>query len=582
MTLDPSSAIPCTSARAASWRVDSYAQRVPGPLIQAILAAVIMLCGRSGAAPASLDTTFNGTGKVTNSSLKSASFSRCCVAQQSDGKLVVAAVSTTFSPFNTGLARYNANGTLDTTFNGTGLVSVHLGHINFDDLVRDVVIQPGDQKIIVVGSIYNGSNYDLAISRFDTNGTLDTTFNGTGKNLTPISAGDDHGRAVAIQSDGKIVVAGMAQSGSIFIAAAVRYNTNGTLDTTFGGGGTGKMTTTIEALSTNVGGVAIQPADQKIVIAGSTSPSSGVNHFGALRLSTSGLLDSTFDGDGKVFTVVGTNGTGTCMALQSDGKIVVGGYENNGVNLAMVRYQTNGSLDTSFNGTGIVLTNLSGSATDSATAIAMQSDGKILLAGYSSQTTYDYALARYTSGGILDTSFNGTGYVTTDVSTTATDFGLGVIVQADKKIVVSGDTGTSLGLVRYVGDFIADADSDGLLDSWELAYWPSTTGHSAADDFDKDGYNELLELGLGLNPTLASAGGLPAAINEGGYLTMTITKQAGVTYEVQSAGSLLTGAFSPATTTVITNNATTLKVRDTVLINTGAARFMRAKVTAAP
>ena len=96
---------------------------------------------------------------------------------------------------------------------------------------------------------------------------------------------------------------------------------------------------------------------------------------------------------------------------------------------------------------------------------------------------------------------------------------------------------------------------------------------------------ELLELALGLNPTLPNAGGLPAAIDEGGYLTMTLTKQPGVTYEVQSAGTLLPAlpdSFSAASTTILTNNATTLKVRDNVLIGTPPARYLRLKVTAAP
>ena len=136
-----------------------------------------------------------------------------------------------------------------------------------------------------------------------------------------------------------------------------------------------------------------------------------------------------------------------------------------------------------------------------------------------------------------------------------------------------------------LGSGIPDADDDGLLDSWELTYWPTNVGHNALDDFDHDGYVELLELALGLNPTLPNAGGLPAAINEGGYLTMTLTKQPGVTYEVQSAGTLLPAlpdSFSAASTTILINNATALKVRDNFLIGTPPARYLRLKVTAAP
>ncbi|MEQ1933603.1 MAG: hypothetical protein ABL962_06960 [Fimbriimonadaceae bacterium] len=137
----------------------------------------------------------------------------------------------------------------------------------------------------------------------------------------------------------------------------------------------------------------------------------------------------------------------------------------------------------------------------------------------------------------------------------------------------------------YVFGPVLDADNDGLLDAWELTYWPTTTGHNPLDDSDHDGYNELLELALGQNPTLPSAGGLPPLTTEDGYLTLTLTKQAGVIYEVQSAGTLLPAlpdSFSAASTTVLINDATTLKVRDNFLISAAPGRFMRVKVTAAP
>lgn len=132
---------------------------------------------------------------------------------------------------------------------------------------------------------------------------------------------------------------------------------------------------------------------------------------------------------------------------------------------------------------------------------------------------------------------------------------------------------------------LTDAENDGLLDSWELAYWPTTTGHGPLDDEDKDGIVNLLELAFNLNPTLANGTALPPAVNEGGYLTLTITKQPGVTYEVQSAGTLLPAlpeSFSPASTTLLIDNPTTLKVRDTVLMSTPGGRFMRAAVMASP
>ena len=143
----------------------------------------------------------------------------------------------------------------------------------------------------------------------------------------------------------------------------------------------------------------------------------------------------------------------------------------------------------------------------------------------------------------------------------------------------------NLGKAFVFGPSNPDSDGDGLLDMWEYASFGTATGHNPLDDSDHDGLCELLEFALGMNPTKATPVGLPAAVEESGYLTMTLTKQSGVLYEIQSAGTLLPGqpdSFSAASTTVITNNATTLKVRDNFLLSTTPNRFMRVKVTAAP
>jgi hypothetical protein len=123
-----------------------------------------------------------------------------------------------------------------------------------------------------------------------------------------------------------------------------------------------------------------------------------------------------------------------------------------------------------------------------------------------------------------------------------------------------------------------DNDADGLLDSWELAYWPAISGHGPLDDEDHDDIVNLLEFAFGLNPTVSNGSALPPPVAEGGYLTLTITKQPGITYEIQSTGSL-PGSFSSSSTITLLNDATTLKVRDNVLMSTSGVRFMRAQVT---
>ena len=127
-----------------------------------------------------------------------------------------------------------------------------------------------------------------------------------------------------------------------------------------------------------------------------------------------------------------------------------------------------------------------------------------------------------------------------------------------------------------------DADGDGSQDWWEQMWWGTTAGHSALDDFDHDGIPELLEMAFGLNPKQPDNAALTPVANEGDYLTITITKHPGVTCQVQTAATPDAPAFTAATTTVLVDNATTLKVRDNIPIGTPPARYLRVKVTAAP
>ena len=146
--------------------------------------------------------------------------------------------------------------------------------------------------------------------------------------------------------------------------------------------------------------------------------------------------------------------------------------------------------------------------------------------------------------------------------------------------VIGGLHNGSSGMIDQLVRFGPDSDNDGLLDSWELTYFPTLTGQSSLDDSDYDGLFELQELAFGLTPTLPDSHLQPHVVDEGGYLTITIAKHPGVTYEGQSGS--LPYVFSAATTTVLIDNATTLKVRDNILIGTPPARYLRVQITAAP
>jgi uncharacterized delta-60 repeat protein len=397
-----------------------------------------------------LDTTFDGDGKVTTDLVFGENLNdrASSVAIQSDGKIVVAGYSSGSGIHDFALVRYNSDGSLDTTFDGDGKVTTDFGA---GDSAYSVAIQ-SDGKIVVAGFSFNGRNGDFALARYNSNGSLDTTFDGDGK-VTMDFGGEDYASSVAIQSDGKIVVAGSSQKtlNSPYDFALARYTSNGILDTTFGSNG--KVTTDFGSYDT-ASSVAIQ-SDGKIVVAGESLRSPQYD-FALARYDSDGSLDTTFDSDGKVTTDFGGDYDGAfSVAIQIDGKIVVAGGSDNSSSrndFALARYESNGNLDTTFDGDGKVTTDFGGND-EGAKSVAIQSDGKIVVAGHSGNIgSTDFQLARYNSNGSLDTTFDGDGKVTTTVGSAASR-AISVAIQSDGKIVVAGrsDNGSSLdfALTRY-------------------------------------------------------------------------------------------------------------------------------------
>ena len=239
-----------------------------------------------------------------------------------------------------------------------------------------------------------GQSFDSAtgvsvLVRYNTDGTLDTAFDGDGKVTTAFGV-----NSLALQTDGKIVVGGADRvSGSAFGFALARYNTDGTLDTAFDGDG--KVTTAFgsgSAINTGINSLALQ-TDGKIVVGGSSTNSSSATVFSLARYNTDGTLDTAFDGDGTVTTATGIDSRIRNLALQADGKIVVSGFNLFNDSSVMARYNTDGSLDISFDGDGIATL-----PTDiSFYGLALQADGMVVTGGYTnsrSPGTTDFALIR--------------------------------------------------------------------------------------------------------------------------------------------------------------------------------------------
>ena len=376
----------------------------------------------------------------------------------------------------TSLGVYAAPGDLDPSFDSDGKTSLALG--SGSSYAWAVVVQP-DGKLVASGQANNGATAnDFALVRYNPNGSPDATFNGTGSMLTPLSAGDDVIGGLAVQSDGKIVAAGTISNSTTL--ALARYLPNGLLDNTFDGDGL--VLTDLGNNTTVFRDVVIQ-SDGKIVAAGYTANIGTGQDFLVARYTDQGLPDATFDGDGIVTTDFnGGNDTAFALELQSDGKIVVVGDATNGTNgldIALVRYTATGAPDPTFDGDGKVITTL-GPGADRSTALAVQRDGKLVIGGSTTAvaTGLDFALARYDTSGLLDATFGGTGVVTTTLSP-GEDQIYDLLIQPDDKIVVAGWAHNGVNLDGAVARYT----STGLLDTTFSGDGMVTTDFYGSNDF---------------------------------------------------------------------------------------------------
>jgi len=450
----------------------------------------------------SLDTTFGMGGKVVTyiNTIARA----YAVAIQSDGKIVAAGYSISTSGNDFALARYNTNGSLDTTFGTGGIVLAPFIGVQ---IAYAVAIQP-DGKIVAAGTYYVGFDYEtnFALMRFNTNGSLDTSFGTGGVVITGFNSNNsDEAYAVAIQSDGKIVAAGISASGTSYDFALARYNGDGSLDTSFGMGG--QVTTDIGGNENAVNDVSIQ-SDGKIVAAGYNRIGNGNDYnFALARYYTNGSLDNTFGMGGTVTTLVGESSFASAAAIQSNGKIVVAGYGRIGTNgvLTLARYNIDGSLDNPFGVGGKVLTPIGNGGNAGAGGVAIQPDGRIVAAGFSSNgTNADFALVRYQGGSNTNIrtrfDFDGDGRADTSVfrpsdrvwylnqSTqgfSATQFGLSTdkITPAD----FDGDGKTDIAVFRG-GTWLWLSSSTGVFNAYQFG---SALDAPVPADYTGDGRDEL-------------------------------------------------------------------------------------------
>ncbi|RME39366.1 MAG: hypothetical protein D6794_03965 [Deltaproteobacteria bacterium] len=368
------------------------------------------------------------------------------MALQADGKILSAGVPLSPQGDIVAVTRLNTDGSLDASFGNSGIVTTDIV-ASIRDQANAISVQP-DGKIVVAGvatePVNPWHNHFLVI-RYNADGTLDPSFGNGGIVQTYVSDYDE-AHAVAIQPDGRILVAGTAYTiGPRDDFALARYNPDGTLDATFGIGGIVTLNFGVDRYGAGIRDtlvdMALQP-DGRIVLAGKTvDPVNYDMELALARYNPDGSLDATFGAGGTVITDLGANTPDylTSMALQPDGRIVVAGYTSLPANdTVLVRYNTDGSLDASFGAGGIVIPPVSPSA-DSAADVAIQPDGRIVTAGNSwdqANSRFDIAVLRFNSNGMLDPGF-GTGGIALNNPSIWSHYPSAMVLQPDGRIVVS-------------------------------------------------------------------------------------------------------------------------------------------------
>ncbi len=367
----------------------------------------------------SLDTSFGNNGAVFTDI--NSSDNATDVLVQPDGKIVVAGSNGDFVAL-----RYNSDGTPDSTFDGDGKVTTSILLFTSVDAANSIALLP-DGKILLGGTgvVFPSPANKFALVRYNPDGTLDNSFDGDGKATVSFGAGDAYGNDISIQSDGKIVMAGIAVFNNYADFALARFTPDGFLDNTFGVGG--KMTVPVSPTNDNGRAVAVA-ADGKIWVAGYADGALGID-FALLKLDTLGTPDTQYNSDGIATYRVGKSRTqGNALSLQPDGKLIAAGFSSNSACLS--RFFEDGTPDPSFGTNGETVDLYAGGEIF---AISQQPDGKIVAVSRS-------GLARYMSTGVPDSSFGQSGRI-------VVDFGTGndylsephaLALQPDGKIIVAG------------------------------------------------------------------------------------------------------------------------------------------------
>ncbi|MFK8045333.1 MAG: T9SS type A sorting domain-containing protein [Crocinitomicaceae bacterium] len=407
-----------------------------------------------------LDNSFDSDGIVTMD-INSSNDVMKSIITQPDGKIIVAGYTSDMISDQFCVVRFNSDGSLDNSFGLNGVVTTPFP---FTSVASDMALQ-ANGKIIVAGHTWSGTQNNFALARYNADGSLDVSFGNSGLISTSIISSSAIAKVLEIQNDGKIIVGGTVMDsppdGSSL--AIVRYNQNGTLDNTFGIGGvsTTDVAPGFGLTALDIINDLIIQLDGKMVVCGNSGPD-GV----LLRYNTDGSLDSSFGLNGVVIENFSASGMTVLngVDIQQGGKIVAVGFVtgmNGFSDMIVTRYITDGSLDTSFGSLGLLTESLSPSQ-DGAQDICLQQDGKILVAGNIADSIYNFGLVRYHPDGSTDSTFGSNGVAKTAINAESS-YLHAIAIQTDGKILATGSIGadpTDLAIVRYSSTVLSVKNSE--------------------------------------------------------------------------------------------------------------------------
>jgi len=424
-------------------------------IVLIIFVGVINFC--FGQSPGTLDLSYGIQGKISlNSGLEDLVIYQSVI--KSNGSIVLTGKAKLSGGANDNIivAVLNPDGTPDNSFNSTGYRIVDIQMT--ENAGKSLALQP-DGKIVIVGWVHNGSNFDICLLRLNSNGSFDTGFGTSGKIVLNLGS-TEFGMAVDILSDEKILVTARRYNGSNSDFALLRYLSNGVLDTNFGVNG---ISSKDFSNSNEIPYDSSVLPDGSILVVGDADQS-GFSVFFAAKFSNDGVSLSNFGNNGFATVHVGNGNNGVnTLEIQNDGKILIGGYayEGSETSLALVRLNPGGTPDQLFGSNGMVTTNIR-DGSEYINDIMIQKDGKILVCGVvrGLMSNADFAILKYLSNGTIDVSFGVNGLVTTDFGNT--DVAASVLSISDDKFIVAGySDGANLILARYHNDLqssILEAD----------------------------------------------------------------------------------------------------------------------------